>query len=56
VIELHQYSGGSASNFGFTSDEEGFVSGGESFPDSAFAPAKEESSDEVVEPKIQGDF
>ncbi|NDF98399.1 MAG: hypothetical protein EB101_05650 [Chitinophagia bacterium] len=55
VIELHQYSGGNASNFGFTAEEEGFVSGGESFPDSAFTP-KTENTDEVAEPKVPGDF
>ena len=56
VFELHQYSGGNASNFGFTAEEEGFVSGGESFPDSAFGNAKAEKNDEVAEPKIAGDF
>jgi hypothetical protein len=56
VIELHQYSGGNASNFGFTAEEEGFVAGGESFPDSAFGAVKTEANNEVAEPKITGDF
>ena len=38
----------SAESFGFTAEEEGYVSGGESFPDDAFSESTEEASGEPV--------